>query len=107
MDINTVTGGNIRRLRESTDMTQQQLANHLGTDKSAVSALERGVVALTGKRLEVLCEVFACTPDAFFKLNGHQDVVEEMLHEEIDRMSREDKAALYAHAVSLNTKAGK
>jgi len=109
MNVRELTGKNLKRLRESAKMTQEELGKHLsgGKGKQNISALERGKRSITPEILEQLCDIFACPPEAFYKMNGHSDLVEEMLHEEIDKMNREEKAALYAHAVAINTKAGR
>lgn len=107
MDIRRITGMNIKRMRGQ--MTQDSLATHLGVKKQNVYALEKGLRPLTDKTLEMLCEVLACSPEEFYKVDSEigTDDLDKMLKDEISKMERICKAELYAKAVALNTKNGR
>ena len=59
VNIRTITGSNIKRLREAHDYTQSQLASRLGTQPQNVSALETGALGLSDNKLAKLCKVLA------------------------------------------------
>lgn len=96
MDIRQITVANIKRMRG--DMTQESLANHLGVKKQNIYALEKGLRPLTDKTLELLCEIFACNPEEFYKVGNSVpvDELDKLLLEEISKMERPCKAELYA-----------
>lgn len=102
ININKVTGANLRKMRETAMMTQEMLAAELGVAKQYVSALEVGRRGLSSAMLEQLCESFACAPDEFFRV-GSTEPIDALLRDEIKKMSHHKKASLYAHAVAINT----
>jgi transcriptional regulator with XRE-family HTH domain len=53
---------NLRAWRKHNNMTQQELADALGTAKSVISDLERGVVQLSDKWLRRLAPVLKTQP---------------------------------------------
>lgn len=52
------TQDNIRQLRESLDMTQEQMAEKLHLTKNGYAKIERGETALTVARLEQIAGIF-------------------------------------------------
>lgn len=52
------TQDNIRQLRESLDMTQEQMAEKLHLTKNGYAKIERGETALTVARLEQIANIF-------------------------------------------------
>jgi len=104
MEINKVTGANLRRMRIEAGLTQEELAHYLGVVKQNVSAMEHGRRGLSGSTLTRLCEVFACAPSEFFQLApDQQEGIDKLLSEEVGKMDRAGKARLYAAAVAMNS----
>ena len=57
------TGAKIKQLRESLDMTQEELGKLLGVKKAAINKYETGtVVNLKRSTIENLCNIFNVTP---------------------------------------------
>ena len=57
------TGAKIKQLRESLDMTQEELGKILGVKKAAINKYETGtVVNLKRSTIETLCNIFNVTP---------------------------------------------
>lgn len=57
------TGAKIKQLRESLDMTQEDLGKLLGVKKAAINKYETGtVVNLKRSTIENLCNIFNVTP---------------------------------------------
>lgn len=102
MDINTIVGRNLRKKREKRGMTQEEVAKLLEIPKQNVSAMESGKRTVSYAMIGKICELFSITPECMFHLNGHTDMVEELLHEEITKMDKSGKAKLYSHAVAIN-----
>lgn len=67
--------------------------------------MENGHRGISDHVIAELCEIFACPPSEFFRLTDgdHIDMVDELLGEEVRKLTRAGKAALYAHAVALNS----
>lgn len=57
----------IRQWREARRMTQQQLAEAVGRDKSVISKLERGLSGLTGPMLEAVAKALGVHPGALYE----------------------------------------
>ena len=55
-----VVGRAIARHRVAANLTQEQVAEHLGIGNEAVSRMERGVVMPTVQRLVELADIFKC-----------------------------------------------
>lgn len=107
-DVKVITGANIKRLREKAKMTQDTLAKRIESQGPTISAMERGERPLTHKTLEILCDVFSVLPEEFYRVDGRgNDDLDNMLLDEITKMERPCKAALYAKAVALNTQNGR
>ena len=61
---------NLKELRQQMGLTQQELANLIGTQKQYISNLETGIRNLDGIRsetLQKLCSALNCTPEDFVK----------------------------------------
>jgi transcriptional regulator with XRE-family HTH domain len=59
--------GNILALRKAADLTQEELAEEVGVDKTAVSHWEQGLSAPTGSRLPRVAAALKCTIDDLFR----------------------------------------
>jgi len=104
MELLKITGRNLRRMREESGLTQEQLAAQLGAQKQNISAIENGRRGLSSAMITHLCEIFACSPSEFFKLeSNHHEGIDKLLEDEIGKMDRAGKATLYAKAVAMNT----
>lgn len=57
------TAENIKRLRIAKNLTQQELADLMGKDKTAVSNWERAKNKIYVDDLEKLCFILGCTPE--------------------------------------------
>ena len=54
---------NIKTQRKAHKLTQQQLADYLGINKTSISKIERGKTEnLKSSHVEKLCKLFGCTP---------------------------------------------
>ena len=58
MAINSIIGGNIRRLRENAGYTQSNIAAFMGVDQSLVSKIEKGERALSVDMIEKLAALY-------------------------------------------------
>lgn len=64
--INLKLGGMIARKRRVADLTQEQVAEHLGIGKEAYSRIERGLVSPGIVKLYELADLFECGIETFF-----------------------------------------
>ena len=61
---------NIRDLREDHDLTQQQVAEYLGTSQTMYARYERGANELPVRHLIKLCELYKISADKILGLNS-------------------------------------
>ena len=59
----------IRDLREDHDLTQQQVADYLGTSQTMYARYERGANELPIRHLIMLCKLYHVSSDYFFTLS--------------------------------------
>lgn len=63
----TKMGDNIKKYRLAAGLTQQQVADLLGIDKSSVSKIERGeTTRVKDEQVDVLCKALNCTPSDIY-----------------------------------------
>jgi phage repressor protein C with HTH and peptisase S24 domain len=74
-DINILMGLNLRRLRESHNLTQAQLAELAGTTAGYISQLENGHQGIGKKLLSSLCKAFKVGASEFTRPIGNQTPV--------------------------------
>lgn len=60
----------IKKLRESSGMTQTELAEKIGVSKSVVSAYEKGIRNPSNKTLQLIADIFGVSLLSFFE-KGH------------------------------------
>lgn len=60
----------MRDLREDADLTQQQVADVLGTSQTMYARYERGANELPIHHLITLCRLYGVTADAFLGLSA-------------------------------------
>jgi transcriptional regulator with XRE-family HTH domain len=61
MKINDNIGNKIKALRESSQLTQKQIADFLGVDQGYISKCEKGERPFNIDMLEKLCNLFGCS----------------------------------------------
>lgn len=68
-DINKIIGRNLKRLRVSKGITQEQLAEILKLQPQSVTVIETGRTFISGDVLEKICNYFNVEPSVLFKLD--------------------------------------
>lgn len=68
---------NIKRMREASDFTQEQVSDFLGIKRSTYSNYETGDRELPLSIMEKLADLYGC--DAYLMYEENADVVENML----------------------------
>ena len=58
---------NFRNARMKAELTQQQIADELGLDRSAIAHYEMGDSMPNARNLQKICELFNITFDELFK----------------------------------------
>lgn len=58
---------NIKSIRESNNMTQEQLAEHLNISRTSVTMWESGEVMPRADKLPELARILGCTIDELFE----------------------------------------
>lgn len=61
-----IIGKKAKALRESANLTQQQVSDFLGVDQSLISKLENGERAINSSLAEQLCALYCCQIDELF-----------------------------------------
>lgn len=60
-------GENIKAYRKARKLSQQQIGDVIGLQRSAVSKIERGeTVNLKASQVDALCKLFHCTPSDLY-----------------------------------------
>lgn len=85
------TGTTIKRLREQSGMTQEELALRLGVKKAAVNKYETGrVINLKRSTIEKLCRIFDVMPQDILGISdgGEEDgsCPESLTHSDEDKL---------------------
>ena len=63
----------IKELRLKAGLTQEQLADRMNMNQSALSKWEKGVSAQRADKLPELAKILGCTIDELFTENGGED----------------------------------
>jgi len=66
MDIRSLFGGNMRRLRLAAGLSQEAVAIRMGVDRAHVSSMERGQQNITLSTLHLAVEAIGARPADFF-----------------------------------------
>ena len=66
MDIRTLVGRNIRRLRRASSISQEELAARIDADQAYISRLESGQVNVTVTVLQAIATALKVRPKALF-----------------------------------------
>ena len=64
----------IRDLREDRDLTQQQVAEYLGTSQTMYARYERGANEMPIRHLIALCEFYDVSADYILDIDKHKKV---------------------------------
>lgn len=67
--INQTVGNNLRRIRETSGFTQEQVAKSIGIERSAYSNYEAGARETPYDVIEKISNLFGCEPFLFFEDN--------------------------------------
>jgi transcriptional regulator with XRE-family HTH domain len=67
MDIREILAANMKRLRKTSGLSQEELASRAGIDRTYVSALERRVYAASIDLVARLAEAFEVEPDVLLR----------------------------------------
>lgn len=76
--MNKVVGNNLKMLRKSKNMSQEEVADYLKISQSTYARMERGESTSWAIHFNKICEVFKVTPEELIK-NGLGDSVYESL----------------------------
>lgn len=68
-DINKIIGKNLKKLRTSKGITQEELAEILKLQPQSVTVIETGRTFISGDVLEKICNYFNIEPSVLFKLD--------------------------------------
>ena len=103
MNIRQITGNNLRRIRQQFNYSLEELAAFLGEgfSKQRLSTMERGIRGLSADVIQRICDVFSIFPTELFRVQT-DDPICDLLMDEIHKMDKAKKAALYSYAVSIN-----
>ena len=85
----------IKDLRKEHGLTQAELANKLGYDRSSISKIEKGLVDLSVDKVKEFAKILQCTPEYLMgwdtrEMNGVGKSLEELTHnnpEELELLS--------------------
>lgn len=108
VDITEIVGNNVARMRKERGWTMHDLAVYLDTNAQNINGIEKGRRGVSIKQIAKLVDAFGCVPADLFVLpiDVDGDLIYRQLVREIEIMTREDRAALCAHAVALNASRG-
>lgn len=67
MDIREILARNLRRIRQERELSQEELADEAGLDRTYISALERGVYYASIRTIEKLSRVLDIEPALFLQ----------------------------------------
>ncbi|SFD40624.1 helix-turn-helix transcriptional regulator [Flavobacterium phragmitis] len=65
--MNKIVGNNLKMLRKSKNMSQEQVADHLNISQSAYARMERGDSASWANHFRNICELFDRAPEELVK----------------------------------------
>ena len=94
MNDKLIIARNIKLMRQANNLTQEAVADFLGTGRSAYSNYESGTRELPIAAMEKLADLYSC--DIYTLYEENSDVVENMLATafRVDNLSPEDMAQI-------------
>ena len=95
--INSQIGKRIQEHRCNKGLTQEQLAEIIGVSRNYMSAVERGINALSYEKLVDVINVFDCSADDLFQdvINHGVKVKASKLSESLEQLSNDEQARIY------------
>lgn len=93
-------GEKIRKLRVNMNMTQEELAEKIGTSRQTVSKWENGSCFPDTDRLRMLCECFGCSADYLLDQAGTDKLSEHPMGKD-DRKTKRIRIAVILMAAEL------
>ena len=82
LNIKSIFGNNIKKLRTSLDLTQEEFAEKFNCDAKTISRLETGRTFTSADTIQEICKAFNILPQELFKLNN-LSVDEDMEKQEL------------------------
>ncbi len=73
-DIQQIIARNIKRLRKEAKLTQENLADALGYERSRVTKMELGIVTFSEELLINLCKALKCEPNELYSYEFENDL---------------------------------
>ena len=88
-----VIGNAIAKRRKASNLTQEEVAEHLNIGNEAVSRMERGTVMPTISRLVELAEIFNCSAGELLVESSNSSVDQEkIIASLISKLSKKNRA---------------
>ncbi|WP_175861817.1 helix-turn-helix domain-containing protein [Burkholderia cepacia] len=104
-DLAVAVGRAIAKQRVASNLTQENVAEHLGIGLEAVSRMERGVVIPTVVRLFELADIFECdAADLLTEASSRSSDQANHLNRLLSRLSTGDRAMLLEVFERLSTR---
>lgn len=98
-------GKAIAKKRGAVDLTQEQVAEHLGIGLEAVSRMERGVVIPTVARLVELADIFECNVADLLTLSSNRPSDQALhLSRTLSKLSASDRTLIVEMVEQLATR---
>ena len=76
--VNQIVGENMKKIRELSGFTQEQVAKLIGIERSAYSNYEGGVREAPYNILESISNLFGCEPFILFEDNIHENDLQDI-----------------------------
>lgn len=91
----------IKALRNARGLTQQQLADLAGMERSQLSKIEREVEPASTKRLDALARALGVSVPELFDVSDPVDSYLSALTVVLQELAHEDREAVISHALAL------
>ncbi|WP_264553265.1 helix-turn-helix domain-containing protein [Flavobacterium sp. N2038] len=81
--MNKIVGNNLKILRKSKNMSQEEVADRLNISQSAYARMERGESSSWASHFNKICQVFEITPEELVKKELGDAVFESLMNTEL------------------------
>lgn len=81
--MNKIIGNNLKILRKSKNMSQEEVADRLNISQSAYARMERGESSSWASHFNKICQVFEITPEELVKKELGDAVFESLMNTEL------------------------
>lgn len=81
--MNKIIGDNLKILRKSKNMSQEEVADRLNISQSAYARMERGESSSWASHFNKICQVFEITPEELVKKELGDAVFESLMNTEL------------------------